>query len=93
MPVLALVCSAHDVEDAAASQGDTVSTVTGGGDSGIAQAQNAVQPLAALNGPANQVIDAAAGALDTGAHTFGAQIQPLDTTVKQVAQLARSTEQ
>jgi len=45
-----------------------------------------------LNAPANQVIDAAAGALDTAAQTYGPQIQPFDTTVKQVAELARSVE-
>jgi hypothetical protein len=77
---------------AAVSQGDTVSKVSEAGDSGIAQTQSAVQPLAALNAPANQVIDSAAGALDTGATTLGPQIQPFDTTLKQVGQLARGTE-
>jgi hypothetical protein len=51
-----------------------------------------VQPLAALNASANQVIDTAAGALDTAAQTLGPQIQPFDTTVKQVGALARGTE-
>ena len=77
---------------AAVSQGDTVSKVSEAGDSGIAQTQSAVQPLAALNAPANQVIESVAGALDTAATTLGPQIQPFDTTLKQVGQLARSTE-
>jgi hypothetical protein len=76
----------------ATAQGATVSMVSKAGDSGIAQTENAVQPLAVLNAPANQVIDAAAGALDTVAQTFGPQIQPFDTTAKQVAELARSVE-
>jgi hypothetical protein len=74
----------------AAAQGDTVTMVSQAGDSGIAQVQNAVQPLAVLNAPANQVIDATAGVIDTVAQTFGPQIQPFDTTAKQVAGLARS---
>ena len=77
---------------AAGGQGDTVAKVTEAGDSGIAQTQTAVQPLAVINGPANQGIDAVAGTVDTAATTFGSQIQPFDTTVKQVAQLARSVE-
>jgi hypothetical protein len=77
---------------AAGGQGDTVAKVTEAGDSGIAQTQTAAQPLAVINGPANQGIDDAAGAVNTAATTFGSQIQPLDTTVKQVAQLARSAE-
>jgi hypothetical protein len=77
---------------AAASQGDTVTKASQANDSGIAQLQSAVQPLAALNPSANQVIDTAAGALDTAAQTFGPQIQPFDTTLKQVASLAKGTE-
>jgi hypothetical protein len=76
----------------ATAQGATVSMVSKAGDSGIAQAENAVQPLAVLNAPANQVIDLATGALDTAAQTLGPQIQPFDTTVKQVAALARALE-
>ena len=82
----------QQVLTAAASQGDTVTKVDQAGDTGLAQTQSAVQPLAALNAPANQVIETAAGALDTAAQTFGPQIQPLDTTLKQVGQLVRGTE-
>jgi hypothetical protein len=71
----------------AGSQGGNVSKVTGAGDSGIAQTENAVQPLAALNGPTNQAIETAAAAMNTVAQAAGPQIQPLDTTVKQGAQL------
>jgi hypothetical protein len=77
---------------AAASQGDTVTMVSEDGDSRIAQVQNAVQPLAVLNAPANQGIEAGAGALDTAAQAFGPQIQPFDTTAKQVAEFARTVE-
>lgn len=77
---------------AAGGQGDTVAKVTESGDSGIAQTQTAVQPLAVINAPANQGIDAVAGALDAAATTFGSETQPFDTTVKQAAQLARSVE-
>src|SRR5258708_37724063 len=73
----------------AASQGDTVTMLSDAGDSSLAQVQNRAQPLAVLNAPANQVIDAGAGALDTAAQAFGPQIQPFDTTAKQVADLAR----
>ena len=82
----------EQVLTAAASQGDTVTKASQAGDSGLAQAQSAVQPLSALNAPATHVIETAAGALDTAATTFGPNIQPLDTTLKQVGQLARGTE-
>jgi hypothetical protein len=71
----------------AGSQGGNVSKVTDAGDSGIAQTESAVQPLAAINAPANQGIDATANAIDTAAQALGPQIQPLDTTVKQGALL------
>jgi len=77
---------------AAGGQGDTAAKVTAAGDSGLAQTQTAVQPLAVINAPANEGIDAVAGTIDTAATTFGPQIQPFDTTAKQVAQLARSME-
>ena len=48
--------------------------------------------LRALNAPANQGIDGVAGALDTAATTFGPQVQPLDKTVKQTADLLRGVE-
>jgi hypothetical protein len=70
---------------AAGSQGANVSKVTDAGDSGIAQTESAVQPLAALNGPANQAIDTASNALNTAAQALGPEIQPVDTTVKQGA--------
>jgi hypothetical protein len=76
----------------AGSQGNTVTQVTAAGDSGITQTQNAVQPLAALNAPANQAIEAGAGAMDSAATALHQQTQPLDTTVKQGAQLARQLE-
>jgi hypothetical protein len=76
----------------AGSQGANVSKVTDSGDSGIAQTQNAVQPLAAINGPANQVIETTANAMNTAADALGPQIQPLNTTVKQGAQLIREVE-
>ena len=77
---------AQQVVLAAGSQGQTVAQVSQSGDSGIAQTENAVQPLAAINGPANQVIDTAANVLTTAADALHAQIQPLDPTVKQGAQ-------
>ena len=83
---------AQQVIVTAGSQGDRVTTLTQAGDSGITQLQDAVQPLAALNAPANQGIDGVAGALDTAATTFGPQIQPLDKTVKQTADLLRGVE-
>jgi hypothetical protein len=61
--------------------------VSEAGDNGITQTQSAVQPLAALNAPANQAIDAGAAGLNTAADALGPQIQPFDTTVKQGAQL------
>jgi hypothetical protein len=70
----------------AGSQGQNVAKLSQAGDSGLVQMQNAVQPLAAINGPANQVIDTAAGAMNTAAQALGPEIQPLDTTVKQGAQ-------
>ena len=70
----------------AGSQGSNVAKVAQAGDNGIAQMESAVQPLAALNAPANQAIDAAASALNTVATAAGPQSQPLDTTVKQGAQ-------
>ena len=76
----------------AGSQGGNVSKGTDAGDSGIAQTQNAVQPLAALNAPANQAIDATANAMNTGADALGPQIQPLGPTVKQGAQFIREVE-
>ena len=70
----------------AGSQGSNVAKVAQAGDNGIAQTESAVQPLAALNAPANQAIDAAASATNTVATAAGPQIQPLDTTVKQGGQ-------
>jgi hypothetical protein len=70
----------------AGSQGSNVAKVSQAGDNGIAQTESAVQPLAALNAPANQAIDAVASAINTVATAAGPQIQPLDTTVKQGAQ-------
>lgn len=77
---------AQQVVVAAGSQGQNVATLTNSGDSGISQMQSSVQPLAAINGPANQVIDTTAGAMTTAANALHAQIQPFDTTVKQGAQ-------
>jgi hypothetical protein len=79
--------AAQQVIIAAGSQGATVAQMSQAGDAGFAQLENAVQPLAAINAPANQVIDAAAGAMDTAATAAHAQIQPFDVTVKQAAQL------
>jgi hypothetical protein len=76
----------------AGSQGANVAKVSQAGDSGIAQTQSAVQPLAALNGPANQAIDATAGAMNTAADALGPQIQPFDTTVKQAGQFIQEVE-
>ena len=76
----------------AGSQGQTVAQFSQAGNSGIVQMQNAVQPLAAINGPANQVIDTAAGAMTTAADALHTQIQPFDTTVKQGAQFIQELE-
>ena len=78
--------AAQQVILAAGSQGETIAQFTKAGDDGIAQLQSAVQPLAVINGPANQGIDAASSALNTAADALGPQIQPLDTTVKEAAQ-------
>lgn len=77
---------------AAGSQGGQVEGLSQAGDNGIAQFQNAVQPLAVINGPANQGIDAAAGAVDSAASALGTQIQPLDATLHQTAALLRLQE-
>jgi hypothetical protein len=77
---------------AASSQGSSITKVTEAGDAGIVQAQNAVQPLAALNAGANQVVDAGAAAANTAAQALGPQIQPFDTTVKETAQFVRQLE-
>ena len=84
--------AAQQVILAAGSQGATVAQMSEAGDAGLAQLQNAVQPLAAINAPANQGIDAVAGAMDTAATATHAQIQPFDVTVKQAAQLLRELE-
>jgi len=76
----------------AGSQGANVSKVSQAGDSGIAQTENTVQPLAVINAPGNQAIDAAATALNTAAQALGPQIQPFDTTVKQGAQFIQELE-
>jgi hypothetical protein len=73
-------------------QHDIVNKLTAANDSGLAQAQNAVQPLAALNAPANQAIDAAANAMNQAADALGPQIQPADKTVKETAKLVREVE-
>jgi hypothetical protein len=83
---------AQQVVLAAGSQGGNVSKISQSGDSGIAQTENAVQPLAAINGPANQAIEAAANTLNTAAQALGPQIQPFDTTVKEGAQFIRELE-
>ncbi len=56
---------------------------------GIAAMKEAVSPLAAANEPLNAAIDSVTGALDEGADAAHPLVQPLDTTVHQLATVLR----
>jgi hypothetical protein len=59
---------------------------------GIAAMKEAVSRLAAANGPINFVIDGTTTALDEAAGSAHPLIQPLDTTLHQVATVLRGLE-